>query len=187
MLPKRERQRPSNICQIYLPGDQAHPFTLGLHPLSVPEPSFGTRLLIQQEVCRLPRCPGPHTAFPHTNFLIRGLSFFSPPDILNDFVLASFTLSVPESSSWEQSLLPHHSHLLVPFWFLSDLYLFIFASNLSTLRACLALAAFPVMRQLTKSCVTTWLVLVSAFYLPSAVTAVAPLLISAVVILAAFS
>lgn len=76
---------------------------------------------------------------------------------------------------------------LFPFWFLSDLYLSIFASNLSTLRACLALAAFPVMRQLTKSCVTTWLVLVSAFYLPSAVTAVAPLLISAVVILAAFS
>lgn len=90
------KEWPSKSCQIYLPGDQTHPFTLGLHPLSVPESSFATRLLILQEVCCVPRCPGPHTAFPHTNFLIRGLSFFFSffPDILNDFVLASFTLSV---------------------------------------------------------------------------------------------
>lgn len=80
---------------------------------------------------------------------------------------------------------PTHSPLVLQLYL--SIFFFFLASNLSTLRACLALAAFPVTRQLMKSCVTTWLVLVSGFYLPSAVTDVAPLLISAAVFLPGFS
>lgn len=92
-------------------------------------------------VCYFPLYLGPHTAFPHTNFLIKGLSFFSQTSWRNDFALASFVVSAfsRRAALWSNALVPLRLH--------SGLYLSVFASNLSALRACLGFAGFPVMRQ----------------------------------------
>ena len=52
MLPRFESWRPSSSCQTQLPGYQAHPFTLGLHPLLLPA---GSWIFIWHEAAHLAR------------------------------------------------------------------------------------------------------------------------------------